>query len=211
MRLLLKRTKFLVMLAFLPLMASVANAIPINVALSSNGGVATQSSTIGGPGNDGQLQVASRAIDGDTNGNWFTGKITHTNAELHPWWEVTLGGASLISKIDIWNRTDCCANRLDSFDLFILEAGQIVWQLLNNSYLIASPEATFLPSQPIMGDSVKIQLGTFNYLSLAEVQVWSESNSIPEPGVLSLLFLGLVLLISNSKKPALKRYLAKAR
>jgi len=168
-----------------------ANAASTNVALSSNGGVATQSSTLGTPGNDGFLQVASRAIDGDTNGNWFTGKITHTNNEFQPWWQVSLGGGiSTISEIDIWNRTDCCTGRLNHYDVTVFSGGVAVWSSLNNP-TPALQEAIFLPT--VAGDAVKIQLEGSDYLSLAEVQVWTTS-AVPEPETYAMLLAGLGLL-----------------
>ena len=170
-------------------------AIPVNVALESNGSVAVQSSTIGSPGSDGQLQVASRAIDGDTNGDWYSGRITHTNSELQPWWEVTFGsGPVIVNEIDVWNRTDCCVDRLDHFDLLLLHSGQVVWSSLHNPYTRASPEASFLLEPLTVGDTVRVQLAGGNYLSLAEVQVWSETTSVPEPSTLALSALGLVAL-----------------
>jgi hypothetical protein len=58
---------------------------------------------------------ASRAVDGNTNGDWNTGSVTHTNQEIDPFWEVDLGAAHYIDEIRIWNRTDCCAERLNNY------------------------------------------------------------------------------------------------
>jgi hypothetical protein len=183
---------------------STANATPINVALESNGGVATQSSTLSGLGNDELPQVASRAIDGDTNGNWYTGKITHTNYEGQPWWQVSLGsGLTHISEIDIWNRTDCCVDRLNGFDIVMSNAGQIVWSSLNNSYAGAMPEAIFTLPANIIGDTVRIQLEGNNYLSLAEVAVWGEPfTSVPEPTTFALAAVGLAGLGLTRRRKA---------
>jgi hypothetical protein len=45
------------------------------------GKTATQSST-------GYSSPASRAVDGNTDGNWAAGSVSHTNLDHQPWWEV---------------------------------------------------------------------------------------------------------------------------
>lgn len=86
-----------------------------NIALS---GTATQSSTANGG-------VASRAIDGNTHGEWGRGTTTHTEIdEANPWWEVDLGRVQPIEKIAIVNRNDpgsTLGKRLDGFRLTILD------------------------------------------------------------------------------------------
>jgi hypothetical protein len=162
-------------------------ATSFNDALSSNGGVATQSSTLAGPGNDGLPQEASRAINGDTNGDWASGKITHTESELFPWWQVTLGhGANPVDSINVWNRTDCCASRLDLFNIYLLKNGSVVWSSLGNHP--GAPES-ILQVGGIVGDTVRIQLNKADYLSLAEVQV--NVSPVPEPGTWALWLAGL--------------------
>jgi hypothetical protein len=62
-------------------------------------GIATQSSTTdwgNGPA------VASRAIDGDTDGNFWDGSVTHS-ADEQAWWQVDLG-----QTYDIYNITRQC-------------------------------------------------------------------------------------------------------
>ena len=79
-------------------------------------GKATQSSTV----NNG---VASRAIDGHTDGNWSSGTLTHTTEnENHPWWEVDLGYMRPVDSVVIWNRTDgTLGERLAGFTLTVLD------------------------------------------------------------------------------------------
>lgn len=56
-----------------------------NLALSKAG---RQSTTLYGA-------AASRAVDGNRNGAWATGSVTHTEAETAPsWWEVDLGASA---------------------------------------------------------------------------------------------------------------------
>lgn len=178
--------------AALALFAAAAQAAPVNLALASSGSEATQSSTFN-TRHDGMVPNAGQAIDGNTDGDWYgISTITHTQLEYQPWWQVSLGaGASLIKEIDIWNRTDCCSNRLDDFNVTVLLGGNVVWQSLNNSWLSALPEAVFnIPS--VIGDTVRISLNRRDHLSLAEVQVWgTAASAVPEPGSLALVAMGL--------------------
>ncbi len=51
--------------------------------------------------------VATRAVDGVTDGNFQTSSsVTHTETEADPWWEVDLGSPTPVDTITIWNRTD---------------------------------------------------------------------------------------------------------
>ena len=144
---------------------------PVNLAL---GKAATQSSTILGA-------AAGRAVDGNTDGNWANGSVTHTAASAaQDWWQVDLGQASSIQSVVLWNRTDCCADRLSNAVVFVSASdmsGRTLAQLnadpsvakaafssLNGAASISLP----LPST---GRYVRVQLTGSNNLSLAEVQV----------------------------------------
>ncbi len=50
--------------------------------------------------------VAERAIDGETDGNYFGNSVTHCAIQDAPWWELDLGSAQPIERVQIWNRTD---------------------------------------------------------------------------------------------------------
>jgi len=85
-----------------------------NVALGKS---AQQSSNI-----DATHGLSSLAVDGNTDGNYANGSVTHTldgNAAMEPWWQVDLGSTVAIDSIRIWNRTDCCDQRLKGFYLFV--------------------------------------------------------------------------------------------
>jgi len=78
------------------------------------GASATQSSTSNGGD-------AGRAINGDSDVSWSSGSCTHTRSEAAPWWEVTVPLAQplQITSVKVTNRGDCCAERLNGFDLAI--------------------------------------------------------------------------------------------
>src|SRR6185369_12942796 len=60
---------------------------------------ATQSST---------FTSAALAVDGNTNGDFAAGSVTHTHSDPAPWWEVDLGAQYAVSQVKLFNRTDCC-------------------------------------------------------------------------------------------------------
>src|SRR6185369_9684875 len=66
--------------------------------------------------------VASSAVDGNTDGNFFNGSVTATNLETYAWWQVDLGSSAAIGSIIVSNRTDCCGSRLNSFWVFVSDA-----------------------------------------------------------------------------------------
>jgi hypothetical protein len=75
--------------------------------LLSRGKPALQSSVL----NNG---VAKLAVDGNYAQNYFKRSCTHTNLEKHPWWKVDLGMKFEIDHVKVWNRGDCCGERLAS-------------------------------------------------------------------------------------------------
>ena len=80
----------------------------------------TEQSSIGWGG------LASRAVDGKTSGIWGHGSITHTNKSTNPWWKVDLEGQYNIEYINIFNRIDCCSDRLKDFVVEITKDGSTV-------------------------------------------------------------------------------------
>jgi len=80
-------------------------------------GKATQSS-VGSGGNP------ERAIDGNKNPAYNGGGQTHTDEgkQKGVWWELDLGKDYKIDQIQIWNRAEDFAGRLDKFTLSILDA-----------------------------------------------------------------------------------------
>lgn len=66
--------------------------------------------------------VASRAVDGNTDGVWDNGSLAHTGRQANPWWEVDLGQNHSLGTVNVWNRSasdDCqgtpCNQRLHDF------------------------------------------------------------------------------------------------
>ena len=123
---------------------------------------------------------AERAIDGNTDGDFRKSSVTHTDDKLDSWWEVMLPSPAVIEEIVIWNRSDCCWDRLSNLLVSVLDdSRRIVWaQPLTGSVGKGSYESC-RRDLPVKGRYVKIELQGKNkegngYLSLAEVQVFGE-------------------------------------
>ncbi len=150
-------------------------AVPIGTNVAA-GKIASQSSTYAGA-------VAGLAIDGNVDGSYANGSVSHTLAEANPAWTVDLGIVHDISQIDVFNRADCCAGRLNNFYIFVSNtpftsndpvatAGQ---SGVGAFYRSAGGWAPLAAHNTIVGRQgryVRIQLTTTEYLALAEVRVW---------------------------------------
>src|SRR6185369_2311525 len=82
----------------------------LNLAL---GKPASQSST---------MSAAGAAVNGTTDGNFYHGSVTATNRDAGAWWQVDLGASVPVNSVVIWNRTDCCAERLEDYWVFLSDA-----------------------------------------------------------------------------------------
>jgi hypothetical protein len=116
--------------------------------------------------------VPSRAVDGNTDGNWGNGSVTHTNNEM-AWWQVDLTYSQPIGKVNVWNRSDCCADRLTNFDVQYSSNGTSwIW----GSQVVGQAGYPTTVSFAGFGGParyVRIKPRTQNYLSIAEVEVFA--------------------------------------
>jgi uncharacterized protein (TIGR02145 family) len=127
-----------------------------------------------------------KAADNITDGNYFRSggsSVTHTKAEKNPWWMVDLGKEYPISKIHIFNRTDCCEYRLDNYRVTIFNDLSINKSSYTNDFNShPNPKKTIdLSAHPIKGRYVKIELlgdSSKRILSLAEVRVMAATSII---------------------------------
>src|SRR2546430_792372 len=161
----------------LPSVSSSPNPAPQslpNVALNKP---ATQVSTLNyNPPGD-----ASHAVDGNTDGNYFHASVTHTNGGNQEWWQVDLGASYSLQTINVWNRTDCCGDRLSNFHVLVSDnpfASTDLTATLNQSgvsnYYTAGQGGT--PTTLNInrtGRYIRVQLaGSGVILSLAEVEAF---------------------------------------
>ncbi|MEM1295308.1 MAG: DUF1553 domain-containing protein, partial [Verrucomicrobiota bacterium] len=91
-----------------------------NIALT---GKASQKST-------GYNGPAKLAIDGNTDGDYKKGSVSHTAPGNDPWFEIDLGTPQSLDSIVLWNRTDGgTAERIKGYKVQILDsARKVVWE-----------------------------------------------------------------------------------
>ncbi len=133
-----------------------------------------QSSTFG------DIFSSRNAVDGDRDGTYEpkeevdASPITHTHAQNNPWWEVDLLGEFNIQQINIYNREDCCQDRLRGFRVDILNGSNRVVKTYNHTPGDQTPDyETIINIQGgTRGNKVKVSIpGSNKILSLAEVEV----------------------------------------
>jgi hypothetical protein len=138
------------------------------------GKVATQSSTV--------VDAApSRASDGNRNGDFANGSVTHTDFQNQPWWQVDLGTLQPLDSVAIWNRTDCCGERLANFYILVSDTPFTSTDLtvtlnqpeVSSYYIAGGAGQTLNINIGRTGRYVRVQLAGANFLSLAEVEVRS--------------------------------------
>lgn len=100
--------------------------------------------------------VAQRAIDGNHDGNYGSGTLTHTKEnETNPWWELDLQSSTPVSAVTVWNR-DQLQDRLDKFTLTVFDEHRR--EIFKRSNIPApSPSLTIeIPSDPTAGARVAV-------------------------------------------------------
>ncbi len=110
---------------------------------------------------------AALAIDGNVN------TFNSTNANDKEWWQATLsGGDQLINLIRVYNRQDCCQERLNDFNVILYNyLGQQVWEV-DHLQAAPNPNPTIIVVPLIRASRVKIQKNSANYLDMGEVEVY---------------------------------------
>jgi hypothetical protein len=141
------------------------------------GGTATQSSTYG-------EAHAALAVDGNVNGRFDRGSISHTSLEQQPWLQVDLGSTARIAEIEVFNRTDCCSERLHDYWLLAsnlpFAPGASLSDLLADPSIWKHHERAVPCARRVVGVNataryVRVQLAGQGYLSLAELRVLGEA------------------------------------
>ena len=129
--------------------------------------------------------IASRATDGNTNGQFNDDSVTHTNADANSWWELDLEQVAYVESIRLWNRTDCCSDRLSNFYVF---ASEQPFTSQNLQETLVQPGVRVIhhagqaqaSSDFDIGQEaryIRVQLNNTNFLQLAEVQVFGLPGS----------------------------------
>ena len=69
---------------------------------------------------------ALKAVDGNVSGQWSQGSVTHTTTESRRNWRIAFNRQEAIKAIRIYNRTDCCSDRLDGATLELWSNSSVV-------------------------------------------------------------------------------------
>ncbi|RME05412.1 MAG: hypothetical protein D6816_08940 [Bacteroidetes bacterium] len=144
------------------------------------------------------ISGAGNAVDGNTNAFWrhdAGNSITHTNYEDNPWWEVDLGKVYDISAIKIYNRADCCWQRLQNFYVMVSEK-PIAASSTSEMQYVKGPLGFTGPDEKVKelngnarGQYVRIFIqGSNQILSLAEVEVFGSPAGPSTESLLSAFY-----------------------
>ena len=135
-----------------------------NTTNCAKGKTAVQSSTSDGG-------AASRAVDGNKDGVFFNFSVTSTAAEVNPWWSVDLGIAQLISHVTLYNRIDCCGDRLNSFVVSI-STDNTNWTTCYTNKAIVGTNTDVACVGKARYVKISLAGSTAQTLSLAEVMIF---------------------------------------
>ncbi|KAG7999307.1 Fucolectin-4 [Nibea albiflora] len=122
--------------------------------------------------------AAYSAIDGNRDTNFDHASCTHTSGlKPNPWWRVDLLDSYVITSISIYNRGDCCPERINGLQIHIGNSltnnglnNPLVGQIID---LRGTPAFTKTFSPHLEGRYVTLLLpGVAKYLTLCEVEVY---------------------------------------
>lgn len=126
--------------------------------------------------------VPERAVDGNPNGHYPHGSVTHTQNGGLNWLELDLGRSQPITTVVVHNRTDCCAERLsgarvevgaEPCDRFVRR-----WSMGLPPVTGATPATrTALDFGGVEARYVCVRLDTGLPLSVAEIEVYGRGGA----------------------------------
>ena len=106
-------------------------------------------------------------MDGNTSGRYNQNSCTYTHKNNKAWWQVDLEKTQPIGKVIVYNRADCCGNRLNNFNVYAdaHKCGTIATAAAKNT----------IDCKKVEAQKVKVQLNGNNVrpLTLCEVEVYS--------------------------------------
>ncbi|KAL5252434.1 hypothetical protein ACHWQZ_G015267 [Mnemiopsis leidyi] len=114
--------------------------------------------------------VPERAIDGNTDGSYSQNSCTHSGRHYQNKWSVKMDDAYAISKVRIYNRLDCCQERINEVKVFAgpVYCGEIAYEANKHFYDVDCGGA--------VAKRITI-VNSYNWLTLCEVQAFGELSS----------------------------------
>ncbi len=148
---------------------SEATIVYTPITLSSIGGVASESSDpFGFP--------ASRAIDGNTSG--ANPDFNHTNNGSTEWWNVVLPANQTVDGIRIYNRSDCCGDRLNGAVVRAFDDAGMASTVFTSAAISGSPgKIDYVFPSPLSVRALDVTHHN-QFLSLGEVQLFTKTNVV---------------------------------
>ncbi|XP_053112213.1 uncharacterized protein LOC128327440 [Hemicordylus capensis] len=143
--------------------------VPMSVSNVALKGKAFQSSTYNIFG------VPEHAIDGSTSANYLRGHCTHTELDINPWWTLDLMAEFHVWRVNITNRGDCCAERINGAEILIgnsPEKGGIKNPRCATISSLGPGETGTFDCGGIQGQYVTVTIPGIRYLSMCQVQVF---------------------------------------
>lgn len=140
----------------------VAAAAPAGAAVNLAAGRPTmQSSTY-----PGGAHGSERGVDGAK----YDSSLFHTNADAYPWWEVDLGQAYAIDNVTLYNRVNCCEERVQGIQVWLSLDG-VAYDLVfeNGGQVFRNRRADV---GGLSARYVRVALPRREYLHLQEVEVY---------------------------------------
>ncbi len=121
---------------------------------------------------------AGKAVDGVTKGDLMS--VAATSGHQSDWWEVDLGAAYDIDRVVIWNRTDCCWDRLQNFTLLVSESPITNTNEVSGNGGKFGPLSPWKPSMTNYAVAVNrrgryVRIAGGGGIALAEVQVFGKA------------------------------------
>ncbi|XP_078677557.1 cell surface hyaluronidase CEMIP2-like isoform X3 [Branchiostoma floridae x Branchiostoma belcheri] len=116
-----------------------------------------------------------RAVDGGRSGSYGDGSCTHTDTEDNPWWYVDLGRTQEVDHITVFNRQDCCWDRITPFNVYIGDNSNVTAnpKLVGEFSFPAGQADKTIQVGGMKGRYVGISLpGSNRVLTLCEVEVY---------------------------------------
>ena len=111
---------------------------------------------------------SSNAVDGNT-----TGSCAHTAGQLDPWWRVQLPGPHMITKVVLYNRSDCCSERLSPVYVYVQESGIGTLCGSHTTSSVGLALLNFTCPAPIPGDMLWVEVrGQVKWVTICELKAY---------------------------------------
>eukprot|EP00058_Branchiostoma_floridae_P027790 XP_002613281.1 hypothetical protein BRAFLDRAFT_68246 [Branchiostoma floridae] len=138
--------------------------------------------------------VASRAVDGNRYSGYSGASCTHTSHQANPWWRVDLGSIKRVDRVVVFNRQDCCSDRLESFQVHVGDNSNVVHNPTCGDAQSVAGRIVITVKCGLPGRYVGVTLPGTKTLTLCEVEVYGDNVVIS------------TLSITDISSPATSRY-----